>query len=303
MALVDEFDRLTLSDIHCYISSNQEENINLDFKLINRPNLSHSDDKKNLAKALSGFANSSGGLIVWGVEARKNAEGVDCAVSLVEIQPLPLFISRLNEMTGRGVSPIVEGVLHKPIPTTGDKGVAVTLVPESDSGPHMAKLGEDRYYKRSGDSFYKMEHFDLEDMFGRRRKPKLILVGRQYRRGGRPVNYILGIKNIGRGTAKAPYLRLRIPQPYMVDRLGLDGTHRDGLPRLRHAGSPLEPRFAANADVVIHPGTIHEVCSIAIDPSVLMTPHEDAAIEYDVTADDMQTFSSSIIINILDYDF
>lgn len=29
----------------------------------------------------------------------------------------------------------------------------------------MAKLEEDRYYKRSGDSFYRMEHFDLEDMF------------------------------------------------------------------------------------------------------------------------------------------
>jgi hypothetical protein len=39
----------------------------------------------------------------------------------------------------------------------------------------MAKLGEDRYYKRSGDSFYRMEHFDLEDMFGRRQKPNLHL--------------------------------------------------------------------------------------------------------------------------------
>ena len=39
----------------------------------------------------------------------------------------------------------------------------------------MAKLGEDRYYKRSGDSFYRMEHFDLEDMFGRRPKPLLTL--------------------------------------------------------------------------------------------------------------------------------
>lgn len=303
MALTDEFNSLTLSDIQNYISSNQEENIYLDFKSINKADLSQSDDKKNLAKALSGFANSSGGLIVWGVEARKNSDGIDCACGLIEIQPLSLFIARLNEMTGRAVSPIVDGVRHKPIHTTGDEGLAVTLVPESDSGPHMAKLGEDRYYKRSGDSFYKMEHFDLEDMFGRRRKPKLILVGRQYRRGGRPVNYILGIKNIGRGTAKAPYLRLKIPQPYMLDRLGLDGTHRDGLPRLRHAGSPLEPRFGANADVVIHPGTIHEVCSIAIDPSVLMTPHEDAAIEYGVAADDVQTFNSSIIIKNIDYDF
>ena len=42
----------------------------------------------------------------------------------------------------------------------------------------MAKAGEDRYYKRSGASFYRMEHFDLEDMFGRRLKPKLNTVVR-----------------------------------------------------------------------------------------------------------------------------
>ena len=46
----------------------------------------------------------------------------------------------------------------------------------------MAKLGENRYYKRSGDSFYQMEHFDLEDMFGRRRKPKLKMSSDSYSR-------------------------------------------------------------------------------------------------------------------------
>jgi hypothetical protein len=39
----------------------------------------------------------------------------------------------------------------------------------------MAKFGQDRYYKRSGDTFRRMEHFDLEDMFGRRPRPKLEL--------------------------------------------------------------------------------------------------------------------------------
>jgi hypothetical protein len=37
----------------------------------------------------------------------------------------------------------------------------------------MAKLGEHRYYKRSGDSFYRMEHFDIQDMFGRRKRADL----------------------------------------------------------------------------------------------------------------------------------
>ena len=31
----------------------------------------------------------------------------------------------------------------------------------------MAKLGENRYYQRSGDQFRMMEHFQVADMFGR----------------------------------------------------------------------------------------------------------------------------------------
>jgi len=51
----------------------------------------------------------------------------------------------------------------------------VTIIPESAAGPHMAKLGEDRYYKRNGSSFIRLEHFDLADMFGRRMRPDLDL--------------------------------------------------------------------------------------------------------------------------------
>ncbi len=177
MSLADQFDALTLEHLLNYVAAGQEENLTLDFKLINRPDLSQADDKKNLAKALSGFANSSGGLIVWGIDARKNDQGIDCAREAREIQPLSLLVARLNELTSRAVNPAVDGIIHKPLLSAADSGFVITLVPESESGPHMAKLGEDRYYKRSGDTFYKMEHFDLEDMFGRRKKPKLTLAG------------------------------------------------------------------------------------------------------------------------------
>ena len=46
-----------MDDISEFISSMQEENLNLDFKTINNSNLTNNDDKRNLAKALSGFAN------------------------------------------------------------------------------------------------------------------------------------------------------------------------------------------------------------------------------------------------------
>jgi hypothetical protein len=66
----------------------------------------------------------------------------------------------------------------------------------------MAKLGEDRYYKRSGDSFYVMEHFDLEDMFGRRQKPKLRFDAVPIIGDGADEGLAFRIQNVGRGVAK-----------------------------------------------------------------------------------------------------
>lgn len=170
MTLLDMFDQLDWQKVTLFVAQKQEEHLHLDFKLVANSELTNKEDKRNLAKALSGFANSSGGIIVWGVDARKNADGVDCATAIAELTNPALMVSRLNSLTGDATSPLIGGIRHKAIinPET-EHGVVATLVPENDAGPFMAKLGEQRYYKRSGDSFYQMEHFDLEDMFGRRR--------------------------------------------------------------------------------------------------------------------------------------
>jgi hypothetical protein len=174
MTLSETFNALDWQKIASFVEQKQEENLHLDFKLVANSDLSKKEDKRNFARSLSGFANSSGGIIIWGIDARENVDGVDCATAIVEFSNPALMVTRLNSMTGDATSPLIAGVRHKPIinEQTG-RGVVATLVPESDSGPYMAKLGEQRYFKRSGDSFYPMEHFDLEDMFGRRQKAKL----------------------------------------------------------------------------------------------------------------------------------
>lgn len=294
MTLIEQFEALTLDDVTGYISSRQEENLSLEFKTINTPELNRLD-RRNLAIVISGFANSSGGLVVWGIVSRENTDRIDCASGTQEIEPLSQFISRLNEHTGSAASPIVEGVRHKIIPVSGDRGYAVTLVPESDSGPHMAKLGEDRYYKRSGASFYVMEHFDLEDMFGRRKKPKLNPTAR-IAGGGANTTIILGIENAGRGTAKAPYLAFSITEPFRPRLYGLDGNGNDGLPKL-HFGQRLRYRYGASANFVIHPGTVHEVTAVdlgGLNPRPELIPNEDVVIEYEISAEDSQIVRGSI---------
>lgn len=155
-----------------FIIEHQEENLHLDFKLA-QASMDSRDDRKTLAKALSGFANGDGGVIVWGVDASPNEDGIDCAHTKRPILPLSQFISKLNEYTGQAVNPLVGGIVHRRIDAGKDSGFAATLVPASDAGPHMAKLGEDRYYKRSGSRFAKMEHYEVADMFGRRARPLL----------------------------------------------------------------------------------------------------------------------------------
>jgi len=304
MNLQKNFDKIDLSSINEFIFSKQEEHLELEFKTINHSDFSHKDDKKNFAKALSGFANSNGGIIIWGVEAKKNENDVDCAQAKKPIKNVKQFLNKLNEFTGIAANPIVEGVIHKEILEDTDTGYIKTLVPYSDSGPHMAKLSEDRYYKRSGDSFYKMEHYDIEDMFGRRKKPILRLkykfVDMQYLGENRiKVDIQLIIENLGRGSAKAPFLSLEKPSNWNFSEYGVDGDRNFGLPLIPENRNTFKGcKFGNSNDILIHPNTQLPVTNLRrIFSKGEEFPQMDGIkINYQVAAEDCILFSDILEI-------
>ena len=282
MDLERTFESLDLEMLQNYRAQQQEENLQLEFKLIEVAALSRRDDRRNLAQALSGFSNSSGGLIIWGVDARKNADGVDCARDLREIDNVAKFIARLNELTGEAVNPIVERIQHRVIPTTGGKGFAVTLVPEADGVPRMAKLGEDRYYKRSGDSFYRMEHYDITDMFGRRHRPKLALQLRRFAGGG--LELLVALRNDGRASARAPYLAFTCSHPFGRQVYGLDGNGRDGMTLLKSRGAQFRYYYGEGSAFTIHPGVEHQVTLLGVSGGTQLT--ENVVVQYAIACED-----------------
>lgn len=237
------------------MTERRSEDLTLDFKLA--PSIfAGRDDRRTLAVAISGFANSNGGLIVWGIDARRDADGVDCAQAAVPIPTPDLFMSRLVDYAGRASSPAPDGVQHRLIEGAGGP-FALTYVPESSAGPHMAKLGEDRYYKRSGGSFLVMEHFEVADMFGRRPRPilKVIFTPRE---GGATI--LVSIRNEGRGLARSPYLALEVPGAFRASQYGFDGNGSFGLPPIGRGG--VRPCFGSQTDFVIHSGQTLDVTSI-----------------------------------------
>jgi hypothetical protein len=102
MALRDYFEGLSLTQIQEFVPDGREEDLHLEFKLISDSELKK-DDRRSFARAVSGFANSDGGLIVWRVDARKNKDGVDCAVVPVLANSRDLWRNSTNL---RALSPI-----------------------------------------------------------------------------------------------------------------------------------------------------------------------------------------------------
>lgn len=285
------FSSLSLEMLGEFVERHQQENLHLEFKLVAGPEFNSRDDRRSFATALSGFANASGGVIVWGVDARK-VEGVDCVVGLQEIPRLPVLLSRLNTFTGEAVDPLVDGIQHRVIEAHHESGFGATLVPESDRGPHMAKLGEDRYYKRSGDSFYKMEHYDVADMFGRRRRPRLQFI---YRVRGGGSEIVFGLRNVGRASARAPYLSVNTDLPFRRHIYGLDGNRSEGMALLR--GATQQPwRYGASADFVIHPGVSHEVAVLTRENNNTPLQEPGVLLTYAIACDGVELIEATQLV-------
>lgn len=292
----ERFDNLTVADLQEFVALGQEEYLHLDFKQIADPTFASRSDRKNLAAALSGFANSGGGVIVWGVEARRNSDGVDCAVKLVPVSEPAKVVSRLNQLTGEAADPTVVGVLHRKIEDESGAYLA-TFVPESETGPHMAKLGENRYFKRVGDSFYQMEHYDIADMFGKRRRPRLIVA---YKVVGlySVAQAVLSIRNEGRATAYAPFLAFNCEGDLTKSSWGLDGNKKEGLPVLPSSYDGLQWAFCAGMDVALHPGMERQVSMLNRDRAKSVDPESGVKITYAIACQDQPLERGTISISL-----
>jgi hypothetical protein len=234
----------------------RQEDIFLDFKE------SHTnsgalleDDKAHFSKAASGFAHQEGGVLVWGIEARKGASEVDEATTLKPIPNIKRFLSSLNDYVKYSTEPVVDGIQNRLIyendDETSGKGYAATFIPKSES-EHRA-LGNNRsdFYKRYGDSFVPLSTADIRALFFRSFSPDLEL--RVVAKGSSELR--LSLWNKGRGIAKFPSAHIGwIPK---TGAMWYDGEGNDALKVGNYVNIRQEPysiQFIANGNVVVHPG-------------------------------------------------
>jgi hypothetical protein len=272
----------------------EPEGLHLDFKRMEPSGEPSSHDKDNLAEALAGFANSDGGIVLWGVNT-KDANGKEQHrfSSLVPLHDGRLARKRLTELTGDSTSPPVSGVAHDIVQVEGGY-VVKTLIPASDAAPHRTQGGKGQYFRRAADRFRYMEHYEIADMFGRRARPRLDFwhTDLSLKAGSKElVEFVVGVVNTGRGMARFPSLTLWLltGQDVQLGSWGLSGSSAQGV-----CGLPMRPRrfgdtslpyvFGGGADHVIHPGETLEVARIEVQVVRKNAPIPKAAIRWRVAA-------------------
>jgi hypothetical protein len=186
------------------VTDRTKEGLYLEFKMKKHDDSAELDtsDARQFSRALSGFANSDGGLLIWGVETDKH----DCACALKPMSAVRDFEGRLKKSLLNAVQPFVDGVTMESIiePDVAGSGYVKVLIPRSDKTPHRAMLAEREYFRRSTEGFYRLEHFDLEDAFGRRPHPVLLASFElRPRLGDDPHEEVwVALRNEGRGMAR-----------------------------------------------------------------------------------------------------
>ncbi len=250
------------------------------------------NDQENLAKAISGFANSGGGVLIWGLQ--------DKILSPKPITDIQLFVSSVLDLAPQVTDPVVENITADWIESgasTGKYGYAMILVPESLLPPHRVILNskdiKNHYYIRTAGSFVVASHTLLEDMFGRRPQPKLSLYMKVNQYGSRVdgmsnLYVVFGIENKGRGTAKAPFLSIKVNDPYRIDKYGLDGNRNFGLDEVVSSTGSGVKKYGSSADVVIHSGVGHEVTIVRVNVADINKSGreaQDLVVEYKIAAE------------------
>ncbi|MBE9199338.1 MULTISPECIES: ATP-binding protein [unclassified Nodularia (in: cyanobacteria)] len=160
--------------IFSMIKDGVQENLELDYKECG--SLFPLTDKKKteLSKDVSSFANSAGGIIIYGVKEK------DHLITEIDtgFDPNNLSKERLEQIINSNIHPRINGLIIKQIELrTSNPGhiLYVISIPQATTrAPHQA--ADKRYYKRFNFASIAMEDYEIRDILHRATTPDLNFV-------------------------------------------------------------------------------------------------------------------------------
>lgn len=158
----------TRKDLEELLNIGEPEGIHLEYK---RSLLLSRDKLPEITKAVSAFANSDGGVLVFGIEESKEEPSKPVKID-DGIGSEGLSREALDQMLASGISPAVPGLTIREIDLGNSRRTFVIEVPKpTAAAPHQAS--DKRYYRRYNFHSQPMHDFDVRHLMQRLTTPDL----------------------------------------------------------------------------------------------------------------------------------
>lgn len=199
-------------DLNNLIKNKIQEDTNIDYK---SPDFSKGDFNKELAKDVSAMANSDGGVIIYGIQEEDHFPK-----EIVWIEKDEGYCERIEQIINSKIFRKIEGIkVRRILSDDTSKFVIVIDIPKSDIAPHQ--VHEDskqrKYYKRHGSITEQMEHYEIEDLFFKRKRPSLKIGLRSISNEGDKPALEIYLENVGKVVAEQTYIKLKTPSGWNID--------------------------------------------------------------------------------------
>jgi hypothetical protein len=240
----------------------QHESQTLEYKAAAGPFDEHA--RADIAKAVCALANSSGGVIVFGVDTARDDRTKPIGFSGFDVRNVELF----DQTVATRVQKPVVGLARKVLPTNQPQ-ILVAYIPKSPHSPHQDTV-TCRYFHRSGSVSRPMQHDLVELHFGRRLGPVLNLVVQPRTSitefaGDPPVSndldLRLSITNDGQRIGRYVQVVLMFPPKDDVPRLSVTSGRWTDIDHL-YQGAQVR-QFTEN-NAVFHPGLQHNILDVRL---------------------------------------
>lgn len=164
-----EKDKYEIDDLKSLIENQIEESIHLDFKAGQALSKQESK-KKELSKDIAAFANSDGGIIIYGINEENH---VAKSLSYIDGNEFPK--EWLEQVINTTINRRINNILIYPIRENGkiNRTMYVVKIPKSIDAPHQSK--DKRFYKRFNFESVMMEEYEIRQLYGRKIKSELLI--------------------------------------------------------------------------------------------------------------------------------
>lgn len=156
------------ADLEALVSNKTHEGRTLDYKRDLK--LKNDDDKRELSRDVSSFANAAGGDLVFGVEEARDAEGKNLGYPErlvgVTVENFDATKQRIESIIRDNIDPRVPGIGIHRVDGFDNGPVVVVRVPQSWAGPHMLSFAnQTHFYSRNNSGKQPLDVREIRSLF------------------------------------------------------------------------------------------------------------------------------------------